>query len=47
MNPTKLRNHCLSFTGAEETFPFGPETSNANLSLPAGTRARARQGVVS
>ena len=27
MNPAKLRDHCLSFTGAEETFPFGPETS--------------------
>jgi predicted DNA-binding protein (MmcQ/YjbR family) len=27
MNPAELRDHCLSFTGAEETFPFGPETS--------------------
>ena len=27
MNPTELRDHCLSFTGADETFPFGPETS--------------------
>jgi predicted DNA-binding protein (MmcQ/YjbR family) len=27
MNPAELREHCLSFTGAEETFPFGPETS--------------------
>jgi predicted DNA-binding protein (MmcQ/YjbR family) len=27
MNPTELRDHCLSFTGAEETFPFGPRTS--------------------
>jgi predicted DNA-binding protein (MmcQ/YjbR family) len=27
MNPPELRDHCLSFTGAEETFPFGPETS--------------------
>ena len=27
MNPAELRHHCLSFTGAEETFPFGPETS--------------------
>ena len=27
MNPIELRDHCLSFTGAEETFPFGPETS--------------------
>jgi predicted DNA-binding protein (MmcQ/YjbR family) len=27
MNPTELRDHCLSFAGAEETFPFGPETS--------------------
>ena len=27
MNPTELRDHCLSYTGAEETFPFGPETS--------------------
>lgn len=27
MNPVELRDHCLSFTGAEETFPFGPKTS--------------------
>jgi predicted DNA-binding protein (MmcQ/YjbR family) len=27
VNPADLRGHCLSFTGAEETFPFGPETS--------------------
>jgi predicted DNA-binding protein (MmcQ/YjbR family) len=27
MNPTELRDHCLSFAGAEETFPFGPRTS--------------------
>jgi predicted DNA-binding protein (MmcQ/YjbR family) len=27
MNPAGLRDHCLSFTGAEETFPFGPEVS--------------------
>jgi predicted DNA-binding protein (MmcQ/YjbR family) len=27
VNPAELRDHCLSFTGAEETFPFGPETS--------------------
>ena len=27
MNPADLRDYCLSFTGAEETFPFGPETS--------------------
>jgi predicted DNA-binding protein (MmcQ/YjbR family) len=27
MNPTGLRDHCLSFAGAEETFPFGPRTS--------------------
>jgi predicted DNA-binding protein (MmcQ/YjbR family) len=27
MNPTQLRDHCLSFSGVEETFPFGPETS--------------------
>ena len=27
MNPDELRDHCLSFTGAEETFPFGPRTS--------------------
>ena len=27
MNPPELRDHCLSFTGAEETFPFGPKTS--------------------
>ena len=27
MNPDELRGHLLSFTGAEETFPFGPNTS--------------------
>jgi predicted DNA-binding protein (MmcQ/YjbR family) len=27
MNPAELRDHCLWFTGAEETFPFGPRTS--------------------
>jgi predicted DNA-binding protein (MmcQ/YjbR family) len=27
MNPDELRDRCLSFTGAEETFPFGPLTS--------------------
>jgi predicted DNA-binding protein (MmcQ/YjbR family) len=27
MNAGELRDLCLSFTGAEETFPFGPKTS--------------------
>src|SRR5258707_11328926 len=27
MNPARLHDHCLSFAGAEETFPFGPATS--------------------
>jgi predicted DNA-binding protein (MmcQ/YjbR family) len=27
MDSEGLREHCLSFNGAEETFPFGPETS--------------------
>src|ERR687887_2080406 len=27
MNPAELRDYCLSFTGAEETFPFGPRIS--------------------
>jgi predicted DNA-binding protein (MmcQ/YjbR family) len=27
MNSDGLRDHCLLFTGAEETFPFGPQTS--------------------
>lgn len=27
MSPEELRDHCLSFPGAEETFPFGPENS--------------------
>src|SRR6202012_332290 len=27
MNPDQLRDHCLSYRGAEETFPFGAETS--------------------
>lgn len=27
MTPDELREHCLSFLGTEETFPFGPENS--------------------
>jgi len=27
VNSAQLRDCCLSFSGAEETFPFGPETS--------------------
>src|SRR5512133_1959200 len=27
MNGAELRDHCLSFAGAEETFPFGQRTS--------------------
>jgi predicted DNA-binding protein (MmcQ/YjbR family) len=27
MRPDQLRDHCLAFTGAEETFPFGPDNS--------------------
>jgi predicted DNA-binding protein (MmcQ/YjbR family) len=27
MNPAELRDLCVSFAGAEETFPFGPNTS--------------------
>ena len=27
MTPARLRRLCLEFSGAEETFPFGPETS--------------------
>jgi predicted DNA-binding protein (MmcQ/YjbR family) len=27
MTPEELRDHCLSFLGAEEAFPFGPENS--------------------
>ena len=27
MDAEELREQCLSFAGAEETFPFGPETS--------------------
>ncbi|MGA9284231.1 MAG: MmcQ/YjbR family DNA-binding protein [Solirubrobacteraceae bacterium] len=27
MNTAELRDHCLSFTGSEETFPFGLQTS--------------------
>ena len=27
MTPAQLRRLCLKFDGAEETFPFGPETS--------------------
>ena len=27
MNPAELRDYCLSFTGALETFPFGRSTS--------------------
>jgi predicted DNA-binding protein (MmcQ/YjbR family) len=27
VSPEELRDHCLSFPGAQETFPFGPENS--------------------
>ena len=27
MSPAELHHYCLSFPGAEETFPFGPRTS--------------------
>ena len=27
MSPAELREYCLSFPGAEETFPFGADTS--------------------
>jgi predicted DNA-binding protein (MmcQ/YjbR family) len=27
VTPAELRRHCLKLAGAEETFPFGPETS--------------------
>ena len=27
MTPQDLRDQCLAFAGAEETFPFGPQTS--------------------
>ena len=27
LRPAELRDYCLSFPGAEETFPFGTETS--------------------
>ena len=27
MGPAQLRDYCLAFPGAAETFPFGPETS--------------------
>jgi predicted DNA-binding protein (MmcQ/YjbR family) len=27
VNARALREHCLSFRGAQETFPFGPDTS--------------------
>jgi predicted DNA-binding protein (MmcQ/YjbR family) len=27
VKPAELQTHCLSFSGVEETFPFGPNTS--------------------
>jgi predicted DNA-binding protein (MmcQ/YjbR family) len=27
MSPDELRDYCLSFCGAQETFPFGPDNS--------------------
>jgi predicted DNA-binding protein (MmcQ/YjbR family) len=27
MTPDEVRDHCLSFLGTDESFPFGPETS--------------------
>ena len=44
MTPSQLREICLSFTGAEETFPFGPETSVFKIEgkIFALSRLRAR-----
>ena len=43
MNPAELRDYCLSFTGAEETFPFGPETSVFKVAGKMFALSRLRQ----
>src|SRR5829696_2463168 len=43
MNPAELREHCLSFNGAEETFPFGPNTSVFNRPGEAGRSLWSRR----
>jgi hypothetical protein len=40
MDPSALRKICLSFPGAYEDFPFGPETSV--FKVRAGTAGGAR-----
>ncbi|MGO4238063.1 MmcQ/YjbR family DNA-binding protein [Pseudarthrobacter sp. YAF2] len=49
MDPTELRNICLSFPGAYEDFPFGPETSvfKVRAHIAGGTRHEAKLFAVS
>src|ERR1700733_15290386 len=44
MNPAQLREHCISFPGAEETFPFGPETSVFKVAGKMFALSRLGQG---
>ena len=49
MDPTELRNICLSFPGAYEDFPFGPETSvfKVRAHIAGGARHEAKLFAVS
>lgn len=44
MDPNALRTICLSFPGAYEDFPFGPETSvfKVRAHIAGGTRHEAK-----
>ena len=42
MNAADLRDCCLSFTGAEETFPFGAQTSVFKVEGKMFALSRAR-----
>lgn len=44
MEPAELREICLSFPGAYEDFPFGPETSvfKVRAAVAGGTRHEAK-----
>jgi predicted DNA-binding protein (MmcQ/YjbR family) len=44
MRPAELRDHCLSFPGSVETFPFGPETSVFKVAGKMFALSRLDQG---
>lgn len=49
MDPTQLREICLSFPGSYEDFPFGPETSvfKVRAAVSGGARQQAKMFALS